>query len=197
MREIFGAGAKVKGEAIAGPNVGGLITVTTNYLFEWFDPQGNFLGRAQTDNVVVNEGLDDLLDKYFKGSSYTADWYVGLITGGSPIPAPAAGDTLDSHSGWTEFTNYTNSPNVRQTLTLGTVSGQSVDNSASKASFTIGTASPNSFAIGGAFLTTDSAINNSSPVGLLYSAAAFGTGDVVIPGSSTLNVTATLTAASA
>lgn len=141
-------------------------------------------------NTVVNVGLDDVLDKYFKGSTYTAAHYVG-ITAGSPTPA--AGDTMASHGGWTEVTAYDES--VRQTLTLGTVSSQSVDNSASKATFTISTVSPDSTTCGGAFLTTNSTKGGTS--GTLYGIAAFSAGDKVLSGGDTLQVTVTLTAASA
>ena len=42
------------------------------------DKDGNFKWEAVTDNLVVNVGLQDMNDKYFTGSTYTATWYIGL-----------------------------------------------------------------------------------------------------------------------
>jgi hypothetical protein len=109
-------------------------TVGTHYKMEAFNPAGELKWVEEFDNLVVNDGLDDSLDKHFKGSGYTAAWYVGL-TDGTPTPAP--GDDQAGHAGWVEVVAYDEA--VRQTLTLGAVSAQSVDNSANKATFTIAT----------------------------------------------------------
>jgi hypothetical protein len=98
--------------------------------------------EAAIENLVVNQGLDDVLDKYFKASAYTASHFVGLT---DSTPTPAAGDTMAAHAGWTEVTAYTEG--TRQSLVLGAVSGQSVDNSASKAVFSINA----TVTVGGAF----------------------------------------------
>ena len=135
------------------------------------------------ENLVVNTGLDDALDKYFKGSAYTAAHYVGLTAG---TPTIAAGDTMASHAGWTEVAAYSEA--VRQTLTLGAVTGQSVDSSASKASFSINT---NNTTIGGAFITTNN--TKSGATGTLYGAAAFSAGNKLADNGDTVNVTVTLT----
>jgi hypothetical protein len=137
-------------------------------------------------NLVVNEGLDDSLDKYFKGSSYTSAHYVGLTDG---TPSPAAGDELTgTHAGWSEVTAYDEAN--RQTLTLGAVSSQSVDNSASKAAFTVDT---NSTTIGGAFVATDDEKGGTTS-GVIYGVGAFSAGDKTLDDDDTLNVTVTLTA---
>lgn len=134
-------------------------------------------------NLVVNEGLNDSLDKHLKGSSYTAAWYVGLTTDSDTF---AAADTMSSHAGWVEDTHYSNA--TRPALTLGTVSGQSVDNSASKASFNIN----DTATIGGAFIASNS--TKGGTTGILYGGAAFSANRSVISGD-TLNVTVTCTAA--
>lgn len=149
--------------------------------------KGHLKWVDKTKNTVVNVGLDDVLDKYFKGSAYTAAFYVGLTDG---TPTAAAGDTMSSHAGWVEVTAYDEA--ARQTLTLGTVSSQSVDNSASKATFTI---SSDSTTTGGAFTVTDSTKGGTS--GTLYGVAAFSGGDKTLSDGDTLQVTVTLTAASA
>lgn len=126
-------------------------------------------------NLVTNEGRNDLIDKYFKGSSYTAAWYMGLKGTGSA----AAGDTLASHAGWSELTPYTGN---RKTITWGTTASQS--NSATAVSFAItGTAS-----VYGAFVASV----NSGSSGILYSAGDFAASRSVVNGD-TLNVTPTVT----
>jgi len=151
----------------------------THFKVEAFDKFGNLKWVDEFDNLVVNAGLDDSLDKHLKGSAYTAAWYVGLTDG---TPTVAAGDTMASHAGWVEVTAYDEA--VRQTLTLGAVSGQSVDNSASKATFTI---SSNNTTVGGAFVTTTSDKGRST--GTLYGGGAFSAGDKTLDDDDTLNVT--------
>ena len=148
---------------------------------ECYDKAGDLKWEDTIKNLVVNEGLDDSLDEYFKGSTYTAAHYVGL-TDGTPIVA--AGDTMASHAGWSEVTAYDETP--RQTATWGTVSGQSISNSANKATFTI---SANGTVIGGAFLTTNSTKGGST--GKLYGGGAFTAGNKTIDDNDILYVTVT------
>lgn len=159
----------------------GTVTPSTLYEVVCYGADGQEKWRECVPNLVVNVGLDDLLDKYFKGSTYTAAWHVGLKGAGTI----AAGDTMASHAGWAEITAYTGD---RKSLVLGTVASQSVSNSASPASFAInGTAT-----VAGAFIC----VGATGTAGVLYGAADFGTSRSVIDGD-TLNVTATLTTASA
>lgn len=145
---------------------------------------GEQVWKDEFDNLVVDAGLNDSLDKHLKGSTYNATWYVG-ITGATPTFA--AGDTMVTHAGWTEGTAYSES--VRQTLTLGTVASKSVDNSASKAVFSIN----GSATVGGAFMVTSSTKDGTA--GILYGGGAFTGGDRSVISGDTLNVTVTCTAA--
>lgn len=175
-------------DLVRGGISGEFIKACGFYTVECFKSDGSLRWKDTIENLIVNAGLDDILDKYWKGSSYTAAHYVGLLQiAGSP--AVAAADTMSSHSGWTEFTGISNSPNVRQTLTLGAVSGQSVDNSASKASFTVAAISPESQSVDGAFVTTDSTLGGTS--GTLVSAGLFSGGSKTVGNGDTLNVTYT------
>ena len=163
----------------------GNIKLKSCWHFECRDGQGKLKWIDQIEfNLVVNTGLDDVLDKYFKGSAYTAAHYVGLTDG---TPTFAAGDTMSSHAGWTEVTAYDEANRV--TPTWGSVSGQSLDNSGSPAAFTIST---NNTTIGGAFLSTDNTKGGSS--GTLYGGGAFSAGDKTLDDDDTLSVTVTLTA---
>lgn len=185
VRFVAQAAASFAAQAIRLAGINFPVRMNSTYLFEAFDPEGNLKWQVEIPNIVVDVGLDDLLDKYFKGSAYTAAHYV-LLTDGTPTVA--AGDTMASHVGWVEVTAY--SEGVRQTLTPGAVSGQSVDNSASKAVFSI---NANGTVIGGGGLTTDN--TKGGAAGTLYGAAAFSAGDKTLDSGDTLNVTVTLTAA--
>jgi len=60
-------------------------------------------------NDVTVVGKNHLLDVTFGNSSpvtQIATWYIGLVNN-SPTPVFVEGDTLSSHSGWTEFAGYT------------------------------------------------------------------------------------------
>jgi hypothetical protein len=143
-------------------------------------PDGRVKWAETFDNLVTNAGRNDVLTQYFKGSAYTAAWYVGLKGAGTA----AAADTMGSHGGWSEVTGYSES--VRQTLTLGSVSSQSVNNSASKAHFSINA----TVTIAGAFVTTDN--TKSGTTGTLYSAGDFAASRSAASGD-TMDVTVTLT----
>lgn len=160
------------------------ITRSTHYKIECYR-KGKLIWTEEFDNLVVNAGLNDSLDKHLKGSNYTAAWYVGL-TGATPTVA--AGDTMGSHAGWTEVTAYDEA--TRPALTLGSVSGQSVDNSASKAVFTIAT---DGTAIGGAFVASNS--TKGGGTGTLYGGGAFTGGNKSLSDNDVLSVTVTCTAA--
>ncbi len=164
--------------------------LSSHYSFECVDVDGNVKWTEEIDNLVTNEGLDDILEQYFKGSSYNALWYVGLIDNAA-FSALAAGDTaaqIDGSNGWGELTEYSES--VRESLILGSVASQSVDNSASKASFEIIA----TVTVNGAFLVSSGI--KAGTAGVLYGEASFSSTRAMVAGD-TLNVTVTLTSASA
>jgi len=154
------------------------------FVVECRDKNGNLKWVDTIKNLVVTEGLNDVLDKYFKGSSYTAAHYMGL-TDGTPDFQP--GDTMSSHSGWTEVTAYDET--ARPSVTWGTVSGGSVDNSSNKATFTI---NADSTTIGGLFLSTNSTKGGTS--GTLYGGGAFTGGDKTLSNGDSLSAQVTATA---
>jgi len=134
-----------------------------------------------TENLTTTAGKNDQLTQYFKGSSYTAAWFVGLVDN-SGFSAYAAADTSASHSGWTESTAYTQS--TRPTWTGGTVASGSVDNSASVAAFSINA----TVTIRGAFQISNS--TKGGTTGILYGEADFASSRSLLNGD-TLNVTVT------
>lgn len=150
------------------------------------DKDGNLKWTAESKNLVVNVGLQDMNTQYFKGVSYSAAWYIGLY-GAAASNNPAAGDTMSSHAGWTEITGYSNANRPTATFGTATTADPSViDNSASPASFSINATNT----IGGAFLTSNN--TKGGTTGILFSAADFQSpGDRSVVSGDTLNVTYT------
>ena len=150
-----------------------------------FDKDGNLKWEDQMHNLVVNEGLQDMNTKYFTGSTYSAAFYLGLITGPGSSTSYAAADTLASHAGWSEFTDYSG---ARKAVTFGTATTADpsvISNSASPAQFSITGAGGS---VAGAFLCTVS----SGTSGILFSEADFQSpGDRTVVSGDTLNVTYT------
>lgn len=175
---------------VMGTRSANIAEATGVYKIQCFDKHGNLKWEAESQNLVVNGGLQDMNAKYFTGSAYTAAWYIGLY-GAAASNNPAAGDTMASHAGWTEIVPYSNA--TRPTCTFGTptTANPSVaTNSASPASYTINATAT----VGGAFLTSNN--TKSGTTGILYSAADFGSpGDRTVASGDTLNVTYTLSLA--
>ena len=160
---------------------------------ECYDKDGNLKWTEHIENLVTNEGLDDILDVYFDGGDQKTTWYVGIFEDNYTVLA-----TNDyGAKGFTESTAY--DEGARPTWTSGGVSGQSVDNSASKATFTMNATKT----IYGAFLCggTDAATkNNSTDPGTpipnkMYCAAQFSASKAVVD-NDVLKVTVTLTSSS-
>lgn len=151
--------------------------------FECYDKDGNLKWADTAKNLVTNQGLQDMNTKYFKGSGYTAAWYLGLVNA-SPSPSYAAGDTMASHAGWSETTDYSGSN--RGTVNFGTATTADpsvINNTASQASFSI----TGTVTVAGAFLTATQ--DKTTNTGVLFSVAAFESpGDRSVVNGDTLNV---------
>jgi hypothetical protein len=174
-------GAAVK--SAAGLNGGA--TVRGDWTITCRDADGNVKWIEEWENIVVNVGLDYLLDTGLSAGAQTTSWFVGL-TDGTPTVAP--GDTMASHVGWAEVVAYSEA--TREAWVDGGVSAQSVDNSGAPAQFTINAGATT---VGGAFLTSVS--TKGGVTGILYAAGAFTGGDKVLGVSDTIDVTATFTQA--
>jgi hypothetical protein len=152
------------------------------YSVECRDAAGNLKWADTFHNLVVNEGLQDMNSKYFSGVGYSAAWYLGLVAGPGSGTTFAASDTLASHAGWTENTNYVGD---RKAVTFGTATTADpsvITNSGSPSAFTI---NANAQTIAGAFLCSVA----TGTSGVLFSAGDFTGGDKAVDSGDTLNVT--------
>lgn len=136
-------------------------------LEHWRD--GELIGVDETPNLVVNEGLNHILNVIFHGGTQVATWYLGLFEGNYTPVATVTAATITSAA--TESTAYDES--TRQEYNEAAASGQSITNSANKATFTMNA----NKTIYGAFLVSSSTKSGTS--GTLMAAARFGTAKTV------------------
>jgi hypothetical protein len=155
------------------------------FAIECIDKDGNLKWKAESKNLVVNQGLQTMNAVYFTSGTQITTWYVGLITGPGSGTTIAAGDTLASHAGWTEYTDYSGNRKTATFATPTTADPSVVTNSASPASFGISGAGGT---VAGAFLASVA----TGTSGTLFSAADFQSpGDRSVVSGDTLNVTYT------
>lgn len=159
-----------------------ILKLKGKFKFSCFDQNGKLKWEKSADNAATDEGLNKLLDVMFHATTQITPWYIGLITGTGTL---AAGDTLASHAGWTEGTDYSGN---RKEWSEGAASGKSMTNSS-----TVDFACSGAMTVKGAFLA--SAETGTS--GTLFCTAAFTGGDQVVGNGDTLKVTYTVSAAAA
>ena len=172
------AGLVANRQGTESGGAGGVFTV------ECVGADGQVKWSESFHNLVVNQGLQDMNSQYFKGSGYTAAWYLGLVEGPGSGNTYAAGNTLASHAGWTEFTDYTGG--TRGTVTFGSATDADpsvINNVALPNAFTISGVA-GSATVAGAFLCTST--DNS---GVLFSVGNFTVGDKLVSDGDTLTVT--------
>lgn len=165
------------GRSPGGPRssfrLGGVFTV------QCFDKDGNLRWEDKANNAATDQGLNHALDVVFHGTAAAGTWYIGLITGTGTL---AAADTLASHAGWTEGTDYTG---TRKEWTEGAASGKVMTNSS-----TVDFAITGTMTVKGAFLCSVT----SGTSGTLFCTALFTGGEQAVRSGDTLKVTYTITA---
>jgi hypothetical protein len=177
------------------------VGIAGTYHVECCDTDGNVKWVDEFPNLVNAIGKQLMLDTLLKGSSYSVVGpFLGLVSGASPTFGTGT-DTMASHAGWTEFTNYTvGGSAVRGTAVFAsaTSSGSTPSNvTTSTATAITYTITSSGGTVGGCFLTTGTGAvsTQSNTGGTLYSAGAFSTAKVVTAGD-TVSVTYATTATS-
>lgn len=152
--------------------------IKQTWRIECLDKHGRQKWVEVFDNLVVDVGLNEYLERIYKSSGFTASDFVGIKATGAIV----AGDTMAAHGGWSELTIYSNG--TRPAFTPGAVASESVDNSASKAVFNINAGGT----VTGAFISDDNTKGGST--GILLGGGEFASSRTVANGD-TLNVTMT------
>lgn len=143
---------------------------------------GKVVWTREYYNLVPTVGLNKLLDATFSTGLASPTWYVGLISTG---PTFANADTMGSHAGWTENTNF--AATTRPAFVPGAISGGAVSNAASVAGFTMSAGVD----IAGAFMT-DSNVKGGT-TGVLFAEGVFSEGTATLLSADLLNVTVSIT----
>lgn len=124
---------------------------------------GKIVDSFDDMNLVVNEGLNYLLDAGLGGASPLTTWYLGLFEGNYTPVGSDTGASIASNS--TESTAFAATTRALWSPTAS--AAQSVTNSASRASYTFNATKT----IYGAFLISNSTLNGTA--GKLFAAARF------------------------
>jgi hypothetical protein len=166
------------------------------------DAQGNVKWEESFPNLVNAVGKELMFDTLLRtsGTYTTVGPFLGLIGTTSPTFGTGS-DTMTSHAGWTEFTNYTvGGSAVRGTAVFaaatstGSTPANVTTSAAAAITYTITGGGGN---VTGCFLVTGSGASStqSNTGGVLYSAGAFATAKVTTAGD-TVSVTYSTTATS-
>ena len=135
-----------------------------NYQFEYEAPDGSITVFTEK-NLIPTEGLNHMLSVVVAGGVKVSTWYVGIYEGDY---TPIATNTAANFPGLaTECTAYAEAS--RPTFVEGSVSAGAVDNSASKAEFTMNATKT----VYGCFLV--STATKGATTGTLLSAVRFST----------------------
>lgn len=157
------------------------------YHVECISADGTLKWEDDIENLITTAGKNDILDKYFAGSAYTANMYMGLVSSVSYAAGPNVADTHASHAGWTEC-GATNAPNYgaanRPSISWSAASGGS-KGTASAVQFTMS----GSGTVKGCLVSTNNTKDGST--GTLVSVGTFSGGDKTVAASDILNVTYT------
>lgn len=157
--------------------------IVGRYTAECYDADGNLKWSEEFPNLVTNVGKNFMLDNALNTSATSAtNVYMGLKGTGTA----AAGDTMASHSGWSELNITAN----RATPSFSSASSGSKATS-SAASFSITAAGPTTVAGVLIVLGSTATTGNTSTAGTLFSAGDFSASRSVVSGD-TLNVTYTV-----
>lgn len=146
-----------------------------------FDKHGNLKWEEEVFNGIVDEGIHYLLDAGFNEGSQDTTHYVGLVDN-SGFSAFANADTMSSHSGWSENTDYDES--TRVAWNPDAAASRAVTNSTT-VDFTMNATAT----IKGIFVSSNS--TKSGTTGTLWATAAFSSNASVVS-SDVLKVTYTV-----
>ena len=202
QKEAGGFGDNATIALNAGAQANETVGIEGFYHVECRDKDGNLKWEESFPNLVNEVGKELMFNTLLRtsGTYTTTGPFLGLIGGAGPTFGTGT-DTMTSHAGWTEFTNYTvgGSP-VRGTAVFAaaTSTGSTPTNvttcTASSITYTI---TGGGGTVSGCFLVTGSGASStqSNTGGVLYSAGAFATAKITTAGD-TVAVTYSTTATS-
>lgn len=140
----------------------------------WYHGQivrkGEVIDEWESPNIVVNEGLDAIINVFFRGTTGPGAWFLGLFQGTYTPVATVTAATIASAAN--ELTDYSEA--TRPQWQADAPVNRVVSNATTRAQYTFTAART----VRGAFLVNAS--TKSATTGILASAAAFGTARSVV-----------------
>lgn len=148
--------------------------------------EGQIIDEFDVGNIVVDQGLNHLLNVAFNGATQINPWFLGLFEGNyTPVAGVNAATIVGASTECIAYSEATRPEFIEVASTA-----KSITNSAAKATFTF----TSNKTIYGAFLISDA--TKSGTAGTLFSAAKFAAAKAVVA-TDQLLLTYTFTAASA
>lgn len=148
---------------------------TTNEIEEFVD---------DIHNLVVNEGLNNLLDVMFHAGTQTDPWYIGLKNNGGAAATDTYSGMISDGEAWTEFEEYSDH---RKEFVEAAAASQAITNTGSVGQFDITSAGQ----IYGAFLTSVESKDENPAGAVLFSAGDISSFRTVDSGDQ-VNITLTI-----
>lgn len=168
---------------VRGRNTESPLSLAGKFKVEIFDKDGKLKYTEDFHNDITNVGKNSILGVQFHADTQITAWYTGIVDNAA-FSAFAAGNTMSSHSGWAEFTTYSQSTRVQ--WSPGSASSQSITNG-TPMTFDI----TGSGTLKGIFIVSES--TKGGTTGTLWSTAAF-TSTVPVTSGDQLKVTYTVNA---
>ena len=150
----------------------------------WSEDHARMLWSERVNNDITMEVLTEILRDFFAGGTQKTQWYMGLIAN-SGFDGVDISDTMSSHAGWTEATDYAGTPRPPWTP-LDVTSGIILNTSP------IVFVATGTLAVRGLFLCSDS--TKGGTAGKLWNRGLFSSVRTIAAGQS-LTVTYTVRAA--
>ena len=110
-----------------------MLSLHGHFRYLRYSPSGLILARGIAINGITTPAINDLFETQFRSGTQKPSWYLGLIRDDN-YTALAAADTMASHAGWEEGTEY--SEGTRPAWSAGAAAGKAIANSAA-AEFTV------------------------------------------------------------
>ena len=194
MTEIINSSTQADATVTRGAKNVEEVNLTGKYVAQCFDVHGNLKWEENFPNLVTTQGKNHLLNTYLASNTFSAvaggKVFLGIISA-TGYSAVAAGDTANSHSGWVEFSGYSQTDRVKPSFSAASAGSKATS---SAAVFSINSANT----IKGTFLIANNnaglAAKKGGYSGVLYSAGLFTGGDKTIASGDVVNITYTASA---
>lgn len=163
------------------------------YNVECYGPDGKLKWTDTAENAMTNTAITAVLDIINRGQTTIASIFMSLVDNAA-FSAFAAADTYSSHSGWAEFSTYSQS--TRPAWTCAAAASQSISNTSAVVFSITGSGTLKGLST---YYGTGTTVKGDSVSGagkVLYTTAAFSGGNQAVSNGDTLNVTYTMTGSS-